>query len=151
MRYEQYQGEYLRVIETARTLETINHAAHRGLFPLVKEVQYDPSYFRKLLICQDPETGIIALQGDYRSEKTADYSPVTSWIKAYDYPSSPFAAYLIPKDLKTGERVFIIDLIENIEGGTWNQGDRWRLESSPATWNGEDFDIDEVATHFTIG
>ena len=44
----------------------------------------------------------------------------------------PFAAYLIPRDLKAGERVFVEDLIEDFVGGEWNQGDVLRLDSCEA-------------------
>ena len=36
---------------------------------------------------------------------------------------SPFAAYIVPKDLKPGERVLINDVITNHVSGRWNQGD----------------------------
>ena len=54
---------------------------------------------------------------------------------------SPYAAYLIPKNLKVGEKVYIEDLIEDYAGISWNQGDVLRLEGCEAIWNGEDFDI----------
>ena len=58
----------------------------------------------------------------------------------YSFPS-PFAAYLIPRDIKIGEKVFLEDLIEDYIGASWNQGDTYRLESCEAVWNGKDFDI----------
>jgi len=51
------------------------------------------------------------------------------------------AAYLIPKDIQIGERVFIEDLIEDYVGASWNQGDTFRLESCDAIWNGKDLEI----------
>ena len=51
--------------------------------------------------------------------------------------SSPFAAYLIPKDVKKGERVLLEDYI----GASWNQGDTFRLESCEAIWNGRALEI----------
>ena len=54
---------------------------------------------------------------------------------------SPFAAYLIPKDIVIGERVFVKDLIEDFVGKSWNQGDTYRLESCEAIWNGIDLEI----------
>lgn len=56
--------------------------------------------------------------------------------------SSPlFAAYLISKDIKIGERVFIEDLIEDYIGASWSQGDTYRLDSCEAIWNGTDLEI----------
>jgi len=43
--------------------------------------------------------------------------------------------------LKVGEKVFIEDLIEDILGSTWNQGDCYRLASSEAVWNGKTFQV----------
>jgi len=42
------------------------------------------------------------------------------------YQSVPIAAYLIPPNLKDGTKVIIEDPIEDLLGGTWNQGDRER-------------------------
>jgi len=57
------------------------------------------------------------------------------WTHYYPYKfESPFAAYLIPSDIKRGEMVFIEDLIEDYIGTTWNQGDTYRLESCEAIW-----------------
>jgi len=55
--------------------------------------------------------------------------------------SSPFAAYLIPKDIKMGERVLLADLIEDYMGASWNQGDTYGLESCEALLNGKDLEI----------
>jgi hypothetical protein len=49
---------------------------------------------------------------------------------------SPYAAYLIPKDIEVGQKVLIIDLIDdNYLNGT-------RISSAFAIWNGQDLDID---------
>jgi len=60
---------------------------------------------------------------------------------------SPFAAYLIPRDIQPGETVWIEDLIEDIVKSIWNQGDAFRLESCEAVWNGVDFDIQFEERH----
>jgi hypothetical protein len=88
----------------------------------------------------------IEIIGDYRMgvrmNKEIPFETVIDWT--YYYPqtfNSPFEAYLIPKDIKTGERVFIEDLIEDYIGAKWNQGDTYRLESCEAIWNGTDLEI----------
>ena len=60
---------------------------------------------------------------------------------------NPYAAYLIPFDIKVGEAVWIKVLIEDIVGGSWNQGDTFRLLSSEAIWNGKDL----IVNFKTIG
>ncbi len=58
----------------------------------------------------------------------------------YQFPS-PFAAYLIPSDLKVGERVILDDLIEDIVGASHSEG-TYRIDSAEAIWNGEKFEVD---------
>jgi len=46
---------------------------------------------------------------------------VISWYSYYLYKfESPYAAYLIFKDLKEGEKVIVEDVIEDIVGSIWN-------------------------------
>ena len=47
----------------------------------------------------------------------------------------------MPKDIHVGEKVYLEDLIEDIIGSSWNQGDTYRLDGSEAIWNGSDFEI----------
>lgn len=134
----------LRVIKTARDVDSINKAAKNGLFPLVKKVQRSNQIRSKFAIMQDKISGEIEILTDYRSySRETDMSKkVINWT--YYYPhnfTSPFAAYLIPGDIQTGERVFLEDLIEDYVGASWNQGDAYRLESCEAIWNGIDFEI----------
>jgi len=85
--------------------------------------------------------------GDYRSEdrlsERQGYELALDWFYYDPYPVSvPFAAYLIPKDLAPGTRVWVEDLIENLVGECWNQGDVYRLEKAEAVWTGKDLVID---------
>ena len=62
---------------------------------------------------------------------------VIGWTSYYPHSfKSPYAAYLIPKDIRLYEKVFVEDLIEDYIGMRWNQGDTYRLESSLAVWTG---------------
>lgn len=134
----------VRTIKTARDEETINSAAKNGLFPLIKKVEPDKRIRSKYAIFQNKETGEIRVAGDYRSYDYEDKKFKLTIDFTFYYPhhfSSPFAAYLIPNDLRSGERVFIEDLIEDYIRGEWNQGDVFRLDSAFAIWNGNDFDI----------
>ena len=74
------------------------------------------------------------------------YEKVIDWTFYYPHQfPSPYAAYLIPDDIEIGEWVYLEDLIEDFVGASWNQGDKYRLESSEAMWNGKDFEIPYVA------
>jgi hypothetical protein len=62
------------------------------------------------------------------------------WTYYYPYHfESPFAAYLVPKDLQIDETVFLEDLIEDVIGSSWNQGDAYRLKGCKAVWDGKGF------------
>ena len=92
---------------------------------------------------QHRKTGEIITIGDFRADGGSEWKTLVNWTS--ENPSkffSHYAAYVIPKDLKKGERVLINDLITNHVSGRWNQGDVYRLSKSEATWTGEDFYID---------
>ena len=136
----------LRVIKTARDKETINQAAKNGFRPLIKKIEPSDKIRSKYSVIQNKQTGEIEIIGDYRMgvrmNKEIPFETVIDWTYYYPHTfNSPFAAYLIPKDIKTGERVFIEDLIEDYIGARWNQGDTYRLESCEAIWNGTDLEI----------
>jgi hypothetical protein len=136
----------LRVIKTARDREEINVAAKNGFKPLIKQIIPSPDIRCKYCVYQNKKTGEIEIVGDYRMgfspNDNKDFEIVVDWTFYYPYSfKSPFAAYLIPEDIKIGETVFVEDLIEDIVGATWNQGDTYRLESCEAVWNGVDLVI----------
>ncbi len=133
----------LRVIKTARDEKSINQAVAEGFFPLLKQVVPSSKIRSKYAVLQNPETGAIQVTGDLRARnREPGYETVIDFTFFYPHSfPSPFAAYLIPSDLKVSERVFLEDLIEDLVGSSWNQGDSYRLQSCQAIWNGKDFDI----------
>jgi hypothetical protein len=136
----------LRVIETARDAESINNAAKSGLKPLIKKVEPSDKIRSKYSVVQNKITGEITIVMDYRYgfrfDDNVEFVTVVDWTFYYPHNfKSPFAAYLIPKDIVIGERVYVKDLIEDYIGASWNQGDTYRLESCEAIWNGTDLEI----------
>lgn len=129
-----------RVIKTGRTVEEINAAARSGLRPLVKPVRPNKQIHDMVAVFQDPTTGEIELSGDCRHQpggnKVIDYT----LYYPYHFPN-PFAAYLLPADLAVGEEVWLEDLIEDLVAVFGNQGYHPRLESAPAIWTGDDFEV----------
>ena len=105
----------LRSIRTARTESEINSAANEGLFPLVKRVIPSDKIKVKYAVFQNPKTGAIKASSDFRDAFSldpamSDYEKIIDYGFYYPYNfQSPFAAYLIPKDLKKGD-----ELIYNI-------------------------------------
>jgi hypothetical protein len=129
-----------RVIKTARTLEDINDAATRGMRPLIKAATPSEKIFSRVMIFQDPKTGEIEEGGDFRYWPEGKEQVLSVEYYPYSFPR-PYAAYLLPPDLKLGEVVWLEDLIEDLVASRWNQGPTTRLESCEAIWNGEDFEL----------
>jgi len=133
----------LRAIKTARDKDSINQAAKTGYFPLVKVLDPSELIRSKFAILQNIKTGEILAPNDFRCGSGGKgYTKVIDFTPYYPYSfPSPYAAYLIPKDITVGEHVFLEDLIEDLVASTSNQGDKYRLCCCEAIWNGETFDI----------
>jgi len=145
----------LRIITTARTLEAINQGAKEGYWPLVKPIIPSPAIKSKYAVYQNQITGEVDVINDFRAEPTTKgMDKVIDFTYYYPYHfESPYAAYLIPADIKVGERVWISDLIEDVVGQIWNQGDSYRLPSCEAIWDGKDLvlQIRSVASETFVG
>ncbi len=136
----------LIIIKTARNKESINEAAKAGYKLIIKKVEPSSQIRSKYSVVQNINTGEIEVLGDLRIRLDYDNDPnfetIIDWTLYYPYKfESPFAAYLIPPDLEIGETVLVEDLIEDIVGSAWNQGDAYRLESCEAIRHGEDLII----------
>jgi hypothetical protein len=108
----------------------------------VKTVEPSPKIASWISVYQHGETGEIQVISDHRFRL---HKPWNAVVEHFEYYSGrkehPVAAYLLPSDLVVGERVFLVDLIEDRVGVFGNQGHNYRLESAYAIWNGKDFDI----------
>lgn len=133
------------VVNTARTIHAINAAAKEGFWPLLKRVAPSARIKEKILVSQNDD-GTVDVGGDFRAAPGAE----TYWYNPYHSPL-PFAAYLIPPGLRAGERVYLPDLIEDIEGTSWNQGDRYRLKSAYAVWDGKDLAVEHDEPRSFVG
>lgn len=133
----------LRLIQTARTEVSINKAVKAGFRPLVKQVKPSKKIRSKFCVWQNLITGEIEVVGDYRGGHFGEsWQEVIGWSEYYPHHfPRPFAAYLIPRDIQVGERVWVEDLIEDFIGTRWNQGDNYRLDSCEAVWDGTDLKI----------
>lgn len=133
----------LRRIATARTDKEIRDAVSRGLRPLVKKIECNPEIKAKYLVMQNRVTGEVVSLGDFRgAPRGPDWEVVIPWTFRYPYSwPLPYAAYLLPSNLEEGEVVVLEDLIEDLVGSVWNQGDTYRLESCVAEWTGADFKL----------
>lgn len=133
----------LRVIRTIRGETAINAAKDMGLKLIELRAEVNDEFKVKYKKLQHRKTGEIITIGDFREGHGWEWKTLVDWT--YRNPSkffSSFAAYIVPKDLKSGERVLINDVITNHVSGRWNQGDVYRLSKSEAIWTGRYFDID---------
>jgi hypothetical protein len=146
-------SENLRVIKTIRGARAIKAAKEMGLKLIELRAEVSDQFKVKYKKMKDKLTGKIITLGDFREDhyfRKSRYKTLVDWTSKN--PSkffSPFAAYIIPKDLESGERVLINDVITNHVSGSWNQGDVYRLSKSEATWNGRGFVID--VSSYAIG
>ncbi len=141
----------LRVIKTARRIDDINKAAELGFTPLVKKLKPLKKLFNTVGVFRNKNTNKIEEAEDYVEYR--QYGDVTSYedenewelvVPFYSYYpykfASDYAAYLVPSDIKKGEKVILEDLIQDYYGGSfWSQN--IRVESLQAIWTGEDFSI----------
>ena len=136
----------LRVIRTIRGETAITAAKEMGLTLNELRAEVSDEFKIKYKKVKDKLTGKIITLGDFREDhyyRKSRYKTLVNWTSRN--PSkffSPFAAYIVPKDLKPGKRVLINDVITNHVSGRWNQGDVYRLSKSEAIWTGRYFDID---------
>ena len=140
----------LRVIRTIRGETAIKVAKDMGFKLIELRAEVNDEFKVKYKKLQHRKTGEIITIGDFRADGGSEWKTLVNWTSKN--PSkffSPYAAYIIPKDLKSGERVLINDIITNHVSGRWNQGDVYRLSKSEATWNGKRFVID--VSSYAIG
>ena len=145
----------LRRIRTARGAREINELASTTLRPLIVEV---PRSSESLLtIWQHAVSGRIAFSYSRRfapDEVNEDRSGEGHWREVEFQPQEqprrcgddglPIAAYMIPSDLRIGDRVWIEDIIEDVVEVHGPGHDRYH-QSAVATWLGESFrfEVDE--------
>lgn len=127
-----------------RTIWAINAGAKDGYWPLLRPVKPSARIRQKFLVSQSSD-GTIDVSSDYRDAFGDEY-----WFNPYHSPL-PFAAYLIPPNLPIGARVYLSDLIEDIEAGRWNQGDSYRAQSGYAIWNGDSLELEQLSSVSFVG
>ena len=139
----------LRVIRTIRGETAIKAAKDMGLKLIELRAEVSDEFKVKYKKMKNWTTGHIVTLGDFRDDNyynNMGYKTLVNWTSRN--PSkffSPFAAYIVPKDLKSGERVLINDVITNHVSGRWNQGDVFRLSKSEAIWTGRYFNINFIS------
>lgn len=133
----------LRVITTLRGKRQINFALKKGEQIIYRNVEPFCEKRGKYRILINKRTALITIITDIRNAKdrNPNYYPLTSWRQLKRNRSwAKKAAYLIPKDIREGEVVYISDLIENYNSSIGPQGN-YRLNSCEAIWQDNDLTI----------
>jgi hypothetical protein len=140
-------AEGLPVVRSVRSLPAMEDGFQRGFRLVLKHAGPVSDIGAKYKVYQHKLSGEVWWTGDYRAESPADGSSedwelVADWFHhRVDWPF-PLAAYLVPRGLKRGQRVYLEDVIEDVPVAYWNQGDSDRLVSCNAVWNGDGFDFE---------
>jgi hypothetical protein len=134
---------FLRIIETARNKDSINEAAKNGFRLIIKKVEASSLIRSKYSVVQHKKTREIEVIKEFQDrldfDANPDYKTIIDWTFYYPYNfESPYAAYLIPPDVKKGQRVMVEDVIEDIVEYISAEGIGHRLQKCEAIWNGKD-------------
>lgn len=160
----------LRRIRTARGLREIEELRSPALRPLV--VPVGNGRRDTFAVWQNVETGEVIIQGDARFRpdredtgndgrpkpgKRRTWVQVIGW-RAYELgprrgdDDYPIAAYMIPSDLRPGERVFVEDIIEDVLASeNRSQGACDYHRSATALWTGRGFRFQVPEPSYCIG
>lgn len=155
--YEGLTQSGLPIIQTARSLAAIEDGVIRGYRPLFVKADYASKVGRKFWVSLPPRMRELVYGSEFRcmvmppSLKANKDWPSIIVNHDSDRHSSPLAAYMIPEELRSGARVFVADIIEEIVKGNWNQGDSWRMKSGEAIWTGETLEIERQDPIMMVG
>ena len=134
----------LRKIKTIRGQKNIDKAIANGINLIIKNVEPFSTVEGKYCIVKNKKSGKKFKIYDFRDQRgySEDFEIVQDWTYKYKKHQFPHeAAYVIPKDIKDGEIVFVEDLIENLLSYSYNQGGSDRLKSCKALWKNNDLKI----------
>lgn len=151
---EQYH--HLRKIETARTLDTINAGIAAGFRAILETVVPNPQISHRFCLLRHRVTGQLVKVSDLRAQYryNQEYEEILPWTRYYPYSfPSPYAAYLLPPEVKPGETVYLNDIIADY-ALSQPQGHTSRLMAGVAVWDGEKMVVDTkplMRSLFTVG
>jgi len=145
-------------LRTARTLEAMQLAALEGYQLVFEEtgVENDAGE-AKYILYYNKEQNELWWSGDYRNHSPPSGSNEGEWLLVKNWfwvrPDRPMpvAAYVVPRNLPTGCKVFVPDVIREIRHEYWNQGDSELITSAVGTWTGEKIEIPKPNRPAIIG
>ena len=141
--FEKQNSNDLRLIRTAWTLDDMNEALDSNFDLHFVDYHQNPQVNMKLLVVKDKDTGKIGYHSDYRLLMKSGDILINTYYGNFPLKTTlPFAAYILPKDIKKNEYVVIGHVIEDLIEGYWNQGDTVLLTMCMARWTGDKFIYD---------
>lgn len=138
------RDEKVRKIKTLRGQKKIDNAIAKGTKLIIKNVEPFSTVKGKYCLVQNKKTGKKYRIHDFRDTRSfsKDYEVIQDWTYEYhNYDFPKVAAYVIPNDIKDGEIVRVMDVIENFLSYKSNQGRTERLKSCKAIWKNNDLEI----------
>ena len=139
---KQYVRAEVRMIKTARNLKEINQGVEDGFDPFILAIKPNPEIKHHIGLMRHKKYGTYSEFKQMRGDDVGDDYIMTHRIEYYPYFFEPhYAAYLLPKDIKVGEFVWLEDLIQDLEGD-YVFCNVSRAKSGPACWTGERFILD---------
>jgi len=152
---DDYTDHGLREVKTARSLASLNQAVADGMKIQVVALEANADLARSMHLVEHKD-GTYAEVVDYRQVimRSNQVKPMASYgsFAQYRYHfNNPWAAYLIPSDIKVGEQVFVWDVIQDRVGTRQNHGGSLRQGQAIATWTGEVLDIPMLEPEVWIG
>ena len=144
----------LKELETTYDVRRLNKAKEEGLSFTIVPINRNPELELRSLLLKNRETGEFeavpsrAFHAQYT--RFLEY-PEDEWELVHEVvgygrtrdQSQNWGAYIIPKDLEVGEKVYIPDLIQDIVA-TSHWYNVWPAGDAIATWDGQHFKIDHT-------
>ncbi len=146
--YEPNDG--LHVIKTARSIAEMEEGWRDGFWPLMYFCGTPNKIGQHLVVYQNKKNGQIWTSGDARrrvpdpescSEPDYPWELVFDWFFYRSDHPFPLAAYLLPKNLTVGTKVYLEDVIEDYPDKIGPQGFSKPVCASPAIWDGTKFTL----------
>jgi hypothetical protein len=138
------RAEKLRKIKTLRGQKSIDKAIANGTKLMFRNVEPFSVVKGKYCMVKNNKSGKEFKIRDFRDKRgySDEFEIAKDWTyQYYHYKFPQEAAYIIPNDIEEGEKVIVVDLIENFLSYYYNQGGGKRLKSCKAIWENNDLQI----------
>jgi hypothetical protein len=142
----------LRVIKTVYEADLLNEFISGGRTYIIRDIKRTQKLYSERLLLRNYDTGMfeeVPAREFFVQYGTRMSFPENQWELVRDYKiyfrdrknPHPWAAYILPENVKIGERLYIDDIIEDIlMEKFWNS--KYAASDGECVWNGSDIEID---------